>query len=744
MPLREFTPAELLLSERRRMDRPLCMTVWVGTAAFCIACGGWFYLLAVSLAVVLNLAAVRRGREVHVQRLFINIAVVASTGVLIIELRSGQAEVLQAIGHFLILLQVCKLFERKGNRDYTQILALSGLQMVAGSLLSNSLPFTLLLLIYLVLLGHTAMVFTLKRGLDAAASAVLPGETRPPDIQQVAWNVARSWPAGALRWRLAGILPAAIAVGVATFLLAPRNDSATGALGSDGSSAVSGYDSEVRLGDVAGPVYQSNEVLMHVRVALPRGTAASEALYLRGATFEAYQGSRWDSMERHRGWEHAADLPLAPPALHAQAGTLEVMMVSSLLPHLFTAYPTIEVESEQGMPGREADLTYRLLVRDAAPRRVEYTARFLGEPLSPEARAYVQKLRRLSGPLSAVEPSRTVAVADSVRRLARQWCADLLDRRGEDNRDEIDLLIAQRIAERLKERCTYTLDLSAVDSSRDGVEDFLFHTHSGHCEYFASAMTVMCRLLDVRARLATGFLMGEYDAGQGYYVVRGRNAHAWTEVFTPGSDWVVVDATPPGGRAVHGQVWGASVRRFFSDLQFMWYDRVIGYNEESRQKVTAWVARYAHFARDELQKAAVRLGESLRNLLIHGVVDRLLVFVALGVGAMGLVLEGLLAYRGVRRGIRRRREALGPLPVPTRRMKFMLDLLSLLARHGVRRRAEQTPRELARRAHRQLGLSETVLAELIDLYYATRCGRPAAQRRAAPPRPAAGGCAERR
>ena len=79
--------------------------------------------------------------------------------------------------------------------------------------------------------------------------------------------------------------------------------------------------------------------------------------------------------------------------------------------------------------------------------------------------------------------------------LARQWCRDLLAARPVDPavRGPSDLAIAQRIADRLRQDYAYSLDLSSADPDRDAVEDFLFYMKQGHCEYFASALTVMCR-----------------------------------------------------------------------------------------------------------------------------------------------------------------------------------------------------------------------------------------------------------
>lgn len=84
------------------------------------------------------------------------------------------------------------------------------------------------------------------------------------------------------------------------------------------------------------------------------------------------------------------------------------------------------------------------------------------------------------------------------------------------------------------------------------LEDFLFRYKSGHCEYFASAMVLLLRSQGIPARLVTGFLGGEYNRLEGYYVVRQVNAHAWVEAWIEGEGWRTFDATPPDGRPGSG------------------------------------------------------------------------------------------------------------------------------------------------------------------------------------------------
>lgn len=110
---------------------------------------------------------------------------------------------------------------------------------------------------------------------------------------------------------------------------------------------------------------------------------------------------------------------------------------------------------------------------------------------------------------------------------------------------------AGRLERYLMQNYAYTLDYRGR-SAENPIENFLFRYRSGQCEYFASSMVLMLRSQGIPARLVTGFLGGEYNPFEGYYIVRDSNAHAWVEAYLPDAGaragWRVFDPTPPAGR----------------------------------------------------------------------------------------------------------------------------------------------------------------------------------------------------
>jgi transglutaminase-like putative cysteine protease len=84
----------------------------------------------------------------------------------------------------------------------------------------------------------------------------------------------------------------------------------------------------------------------------------------------------------------------------------------------------------------------------------------------------------------------------------------------------------------------------AVPRGETALGEFMTRTHSGHCEYFASAATLLLRAAGIPSRYATGFAVMERSTLEDAYVVRSRHAHAWTRAWV-GGRWIDLDTTPP-------------------------------------------------------------------------------------------------------------------------------------------------------------------------------------------------------
>jgi len=695
---------------RVRMEKSLLAAIFIAQAMFCHADANWPLLLASAAAMGGSWLAAHYRREVFVSRTAINLAVLVLGAAMTLRYLTGDLELLIVLGHYVMLIQICKLFERKGNRDYVQMMVMSMLLVLAAAMLTHELLFGILLAGYLVQISKAAMALTVKRSLEVAerGAAGARGE-------------AERWPARAISARLAVVVLAISVTAIVAFLAVPRGLGArAGALRSL-RRPVSGFPEDVRLGQ-ARSIYLSDRIVMRVRWTTSSGVdlGPAGAMYLRGRSYERYYDSRWEPPRDGpiRGaW--ARERPLQADCVHQ-----EITMVPSLLPATFATYPALAIEAPDGaMVTRSHDHEYLLKFPGLRMNRpVQYVAKVLppghpawagiGDPDEGRAGA-------AWGGTTRAAPDVPVRVID----LARQWCEDLLARRESASaaeRDELDLAIARRIADKLGRTCEYTLDLTGANPGRDGVEDFLFYLRRGHCEYFASAMTVMCQGLGVRARLSTGFAGGEYSGQTGSYTVRQRDAHAWTEVYTDHAGWVVVDATPgerfdPPPSSAPGRAY-AWLRDTWRDWEFAWFSNVVGYDEDARRELAGHVRQGLAGLADWARQVGRDVRQGLIELFAQGRLSMAAAWFFVAVAALALLVAGL-AYLWRIRPRRRRRARRPAAPKPP---AFMAQLLKLLTRHGAPLAPSQTRRQWARGAAEKLRLPAEELDALIDLHEQVR------------------------
>lgn len=110
---------------------------------------------------------------------------------------------------------------------------------------------------------------------------------------------------------------------------------------------------------------------------------------------------------------------------------------------------------------------------------------------------------------------------------------------------------------------TYSLKLANKENSSTPLSTFLLQTRAGHCEYFATATTLLLRAAGIPARYAVGYSVHEYSPLEKQYIIRNRHAHAWTMVYLNGK-WQAFDTTPADWTRIEDAT--ASRLSFISDL----------------------------------------------------------------------------------------------------------------------------------------------------------------------------------
>jgi hypothetical protein len=103
---------------------------------------------------------------------------------------------------------------------------------------------------------------------------------------------------------------------------------------------------------------------------------------------------------------------------------------------------------------------------------------------------------------------------------------------------------ANQVYQYLRSEYGYTLNME-TSQKETALDHFLFTRKEGHCEYFATAMAVLLRVVGIPTRMVNGFTGQEWNDLGNYLVIRQKHAHSWVEVYFPGKGWVVYDPTPP-------------------------------------------------------------------------------------------------------------------------------------------------------------------------------------------------------
>src|SRR6185436_2084689 len=348
-----------------------------------------------------------------------------------------------------------------------------------------------------------------------------------------------------------------ILLAIPLFALLPRvrSPNITGrGVGTGTQIEAAGFSDEVTL-DSIGVIRNSREVAMRLLAETPLDP--NREMRFKAATYDVYEGGTWrrspTSTVLHRSARARFWLRREPPPRRWVTIYLQPLRSRSL------PLPVETAVVEPGVTSLDVDGGGALSFAVAAPLEIrEYRVGLIDEPV------LIGDVPRAPSSASGREPVLDLhGVTQRITGLAREVMGDGTD--GERVR---------RLERHLTENYQYTLDFRGRTADNP-IESFLFDYKSGQCEYFASSMVLMLRSQGVPARLVTGFLGGEYNPFEGYFIVRGSNAHAWVEAWIPGTGWQIFDPTPPAGRPTGGEEGLLLLSRQAWDYVLFRWDRYV-------------------------------------------------------------------------------------------------------------------------------------------------------------------------
>ena len=565
-----------------------------------------------------------------------------------------------ATGRLVLLLTAVKAVSASTNRDYVYLRIVAFLELLAACVMSANLNFFAFLALFLIFAIGTF-----------AAGEIRQSAARTGAVVRVA--------EGGVLVRL-GSLTAALALGIlimtcGLFFLLPRT--ARAALQHLVSSRyfVTGFSNEVYLGGT-GEIEQRKTAVLHI--AMEDGPAP---LRWKGGTLAQFDGRRWfnppglvETFPRNRQGCFVLE-PSSQRIREEKLITYVVHVSDEAGGTLFFAGDPAYLWLDAPAVLRTAPGTYRphyglaggfsYEASSFAQRADMQAAGDVLEPALHEIYLQLPKLDPRIAPLAATLSRNAPSNLEKARGLERY----------------------------LRENYTYTLR-QPPRSPADPLASFLFERRQGHCEYFASALAVMLRTLDIPSRLATGFQGGTYNPISGRQIIRASDAHSWVEAWFPDRGWMTLDPTPPAQTGVDDTLAGR-LSMWMDAAGVFWQDWVLDYNLSQQLTLAARVeesSRRFRFRTPNVFSGSwweARRDRSVRLARRYGLPALVAVLAAAGLIWLGPLLAGAARTRGRVRGIQQGDVRTGDAALLYRMM------LRLLHRRGIEKPAWLTPFEFA-------------------------------------------------
>ena len=249
--------------------------------------------VAVGVAGIVAFLTVDRHSNSALSRPIANILAFMTVGVLYFEYRLDDSQLIRALGHWLVYLQLIKYFLPKTAEDDWFLFLLGLMQVLIGAVVSQSDRIGLWLFVWAMLAIWVLGQFFLQREAgrfltsgEALGSTVL----RPLSVDPYAGLFDLPYVLATAR-----VLATTLALGGLIFLTLPRQVGATRSQpGAQMARHLTGFDEEVSLGQF-GEILENDSVVMTVEFTDGEGKTIgppAEPLW-RGVTLVRYETGRW-------------------------------------------------------------------------------------------------------------------------------------------------------------------------------------------------------------------------------------------------------------------------------------------------------------------------------------------------------------------------------------------------------------------------------------------------------------------
>jgi hypothetical protein len=254
---------------------------------------GRLYTLAVVAAGIVAFFTVDRQRQWALPRPVANSMAVGTLIVLYFEYKVDETQMIQALGHWLVYLQLIKYFLPKTAEDDWFLFLLGLMQVMIGSVTNQSDHVGTWLFLWAMMAVWVLGQFFLQREVRRLA----PHQAAVRDFQVVepAADPYRGLFDVPFFVATARVMVTTLALGSLIFLLLPRQAGTTRSQpGTQMSRHLTGFDEEVQLGQL-GEILENDSVVMTVELSDQDGNPIrpETELLWRGVTMLRYENKKW-------------------------------------------------------------------------------------------------------------------------------------------------------------------------------------------------------------------------------------------------------------------------------------------------------------------------------------------------------------------------------------------------------------------------------------------------------------------
>lgn len=742
-------------------------------SVFAVAFWGFTALLLtgeLNLALVLTcygLLAVAYGLRSSSFRLSNTMLNILTLGAFVAAISVAIRSLFDATVYFFMYLQLAKLFSRRTNTDTLWVYVIAFFQILGAAILTSSIGFAFIFTIYILLMTGSLILFTIQNEHDTAQS--LNAQLRQKQAAELPASPSKAEPAlfppteshAQLPHRAflfgTGVMTVAIFLTSAGFFLTIPRLSAQQIFQQFSSPGrreqLSAFGESVEFGSFQ-KIQLDPAVAMYVR---PQDGNKISHLRLRGSALDTFDGKRWRRTTHQtprampfevfsvRRYPNSQYLVMQPPnitnfffgdsfpeslrleqplriafdsisnvaylpqpltkELHywviSRVEQLEERQDPETLPHPTGLY---EFSSNPSTPlprlQRSIDQVQHLLESVSSQAGISLTSSPKPNITERSGFNYWNRLALMPSYRSRCLALPSTINTKRLQSLAQLWTKDATTSYAK----------ARAIEERLRNNYAYSLEHRVQG---EYIEDFLFRSRSGHCEYFATSMAVLLRTLGIPARIVNGFYSTEWNDMASVFTVRQRDAHSWVEVYFDNYGWMTFDPTPPSGLTrADAQSQIVQLLCFFVDaMKVRWYRYIVDYSWHDQVTIVRTAVAVSSGLLERLHKLSQWIGSAgiggpsgqtqalfwLANLFFFSAV-------------IALFLWRLIVMR-----LHKHRAKKGSTQSLVR---FYSEVLRQLQSWGFRRTPAETPREFALRVGQEPQLK--AFCEITEYYYRCR------------------------